>query len=109
MKHNGVRIRISMVGWFLVALCACLPAARAQVPTIRAEFPDAKSEVPITSWQLLGPFPFDKKELDAPDAERRPVGLNRDYLKDFGQDEATIDAEAFPDRKSTRLNSSHLG
>jgi predicted esterase len=96
MKHNGVRIRISMVGWFLVALCACLPAARAQVPTIRAEFPDAKSEVPITSWQLLGPFPFDKKELDAPDAERRPVGLNRDYLKDFGQDEATIDAEAFP-------------
>jgi dienelactone hydrolase len=83
-------------GWLLAALCAWLPAATAQVPTVRAEFPDAKSEVPITRWQLLGPFPFDETELDAPDAERRPVGLNRDYLKDFGKDETTIDAGAFP-------------
>jgi predicted esterase len=96
MKHNGVKMRNSIAGWLFAGLCACLPVARAQVPTIRAEFPDAKSEVPITRWQLLGPFPFDEKELEAPDAERRPVGLNRDYLKDFGQDEATIDAEAFP-------------
>ncbi len=94
MKESGVRMR--KIAWLVAGLCVGLPAATAQVPTVRAEFPDAKSEVPITRWQLLGPFPFDKKELDAPDAERRPVGLNRDYLKDFGQDEAIIDAAAFP-------------
>ncbi len=71
-------------------------AAQAQVPVVRADFPTSTTEVPITQWQLLGPFRFDKKDLDAPGAERRPVGLNRDFLKDLGQDEATIDAAAFP-------------
>jgi dienelactone hydrolase len=62
---------------------------------VRAELPKADSEVPITQWQLVGPFPFDKADFDRPDAQRLPVGLNRDYLKDLGHDEVSTDAMMF--------------
>lgn len=73
---------------FLTAT-ACLwlwtaATAQAQVPVIHAQFPALNSEVAVTQWQLLGPFRFGKGEPD------------RDYLKDLGQSEASIDAASFP-------------
>lgn len=75
-------------------------AALAQVPVVHVDFPKAASEIPITQWQVLGPFLFDKKDMEVPDVERRPVGLNQDYLKAFGLDESTADAESFLSAKT---------
>jgi predicted esterase len=44
---------------------------------------------------MLGPFLFDKQSIEAPNAEEMPIGLSRDYLTDFGQNERSIDAAAF--------------
>jgi poly(3-hydroxybutyrate) depolymerase len=65
------------------------------MPVIRAEFSSAGSEIPITQWQLLGPFQFDKRDLEGPEAEHRLAGLNHDYLQDFGLEEASVNASSF--------------
>jgi len=67
----------------------------AQVPVVQALFPSESSEIAIKQWRFLGPFRFEQKEIEASDAEKLPVGLNRDYLTDFGLTEATVDAAAF--------------
>jgi len=84
---------LNLIG--LGVLLSFVPAAFGQLPVIRVDFPGATSELPITQWQLLGPFRFDKKDMDAPDVERRPVGLNRNYLQDLGLDESTVGAASF--------------
>jgi pimeloyl-ACP methyl ester carboxylesterase len=76
--------------------------AAAQVPVVQAVFPAADSEVAIKQWQLLGPFRFEQKDIEAPDAETRLVGLNHDYLADFGQNEASVDAAAFASLKTPK-------
>jgi len=52
-------------------------------------------EVPIKKWRVVGPFVFDKRELEPANAETRRVGLARDYLKSFGLAEASVDATTF--------------
>jgi len=79
----------------LAVLLALVPAAMAQLPVVRVDFPGAAGEVPITKWQLLGPFRFEERDMEGPGVERRPVGLNRDYLRDFGLDESSVDASSF--------------
>jgi len=74
----------------------------AQVPVVQVVFPSASSEIPIKQWQLVGPFKFEQKEIEAPDAEARSVGLNHDYLEDFGQEEAGIHAATFASLKTPR-------
>jgi dienelactone hydrolase len=79
-----------------------VPIGFAQVPTVHAVFPRPDTEVPITQWQIFGPFRFEEKDLHAPNVEQLPIGLNRDYLKDFGQDEASVDATTFASLRSPR-------
>src|SRR6202042_1470031 len=55
-----------------------------------------------TQWQLIGPFRFDKKDMDVPDVERRPVGLNRDFLQDLGLDESSVNAASFLSAKTAK-------
>lgn len=110
-----MRIEILMKKWLMVSQLGLalltivmafvlLPAAVAiaQVPVVRADFANVDTEIPITQWQLLGPFRFDKKDLDAPDAEQKPVGLSRDYLQDFDLNESSVNATTFAMAKTPK-------
>lgn len=77
---------------------AGLPAS-AQVPVIQAAFPKATTEIAIEHWRFVGPFRFDQKEIEIPDAEKLPVGLNRDYLAHLGLKETVADAPTFASAK----------
>ena len=92
----------------LLLFALCSPNALCQVPVTNVDFSSSENEIPITRWQLLGPFRFDEKEIKAPGADDLPVGLGRDYLRDFGQNETAIDAQTFPllntPTTGTRLN-----
>lgn len=72
------------------------PGAIAQVPVVEAKFSTASAEIPITRWDLLGPFRFNSNELTVPNGQRLLVGLGRDYLlKDFGVREASVNVRSF--------------
>jgi predicted esterase len=74
-----------------------------QVPTTQVRFSSPDGEVPITQWQVLGPFRFSQKEMAVPDANNRHVGLNRDYLKEFfGRDEGLVDEKFLSSIKSPK-------
>jgi len=88
---------VSMMLCVILSLFAlCPPNALCQVPTTNVDFSSSGNEIPITRWQLLGPFRFDEKEIKAPGADDLPVGLGCNYLGDFGQSETAIDAKTFP-------------
>lgn len=88
----------------LIALCFMAmffsPIGQAQVPIVHMEFPTPNSEVAIAQWQLLGPFPFNQKEIEAIGADEMPVGLSRDYLTAFGLNETSVDGKSFPTLKT---------
>lgn len=106
MTQRSVRVgqggRIAIwIARIALYLCLVIPrSAFGQIPVVHAEFATPNSETPITEWQFVGPFLFDKKDLSAPDAESLPVGLNRDYLSGFGKAETSIDAATFLELKA---------
>lgn len=88
-------IRLAFLGVLFTYWAGAGQFAAGQVPTVQAVFPKPESEITITKWQFLGPFRFDAKELDVAAAEKLSVGLNHDYLAEFGESEESIDAAKF--------------
>jgi len=95
-------LRPILAAGLLLCWWGSVPMASGQVPSVQADFPRADAELPITKWQIVGPFRFQQKDIQGPDVERLPVGLNRDYLADFGQDEAAVDAATFASLRTPR-------
>lgn len=95
-RSTDFRTGMTRVMISTVLLVAFAPRGFGQVPVVHVDFSKSDSEIPITRWQLLGPFRFDAKDLGTPGVERLPLGLNHDYLNDFAQDEASVDAQSFP-------------
>jgi hypothetical protein len=93
---NSVWLRSVFLAVSILCCLGTTQIAIGQVPKVQAVFPKADIEIPITQWQFLGPFRFEAKDIAASDATKLPVGLNRDYLAEFGETEESIEPTKFP-------------
>lgn len=75
----------------LMAICPL--QAQSQVPVTPVAFSSGVSEIWIENWQVLGPFRAAEGKMG------QTADPNRDYLKDYGQDENAVDAQSFPSLK----------
>src|SRR5258708_855898 len=104
MKRPIFHVFRFVVLLFVVATWQVIETGRAtaQVPVVQAVFPSGSGEIAIKQWRFFGPFRFEQKDIESPDAEKLPVGLNRDYLADFDMNEATLDAETLASVKTAK-------
>jgi hypothetical protein len=86
--HRSAFIFVAVVG---VTSCCFSCRWNDKVPRTVVRFDDVRDVLTIADWRLIGPFKFDVKELRKPGAIDLPIGLNHDFLTEFGLGEKEVD------------------
>jgi pimeloyl-ACP methyl ester carboxylesterase len=77
-------------------LAACSLSTFCQVPAAPVTFSSTVNQISIDHWQMLGPFRIDEGDATPQSVSGdAAAGLERDYLRDFGTSETSVDAQTF--------------
>lgn len=92
-KENKFSQRLLLIIMAVILAACCCSSCwwNDKVPRTIVRLDEVRNVITIADWRLIGPFKFDVKELRKPGAIGLPIGLDHDFLTEFGLKEKEVD------------------